>query len=81
MMRRPSLDQLDNSQSEESCHSERCMTTMKNVFIYKCTLFYMLKLLKLEMKKHVTCGEDKPCHSPAQAVHRLSGTWPAGTIL
>lgn len=81
VMRRPSLGQLDNSQSEESCYNECSMTTMKSLFIHKCTLFYMLKISKLEMKKHVTWGEDKPWHSPAQAAHRLSGTWPAGTIL
>lgn len=39
------------------------------------------KSFKLEMETHGSGGEEKLCHSPAQVVHRLSGTWPAGTIL
>lgn len=43
--------------------------------------FIFGQLSKLGMEKPMSGGKKSLCHSPALVVHRLSGTWPAGTVL
>lgn len=49
--------------------------THQSVYCFICWKSYMLEMQR--------CREDvrgKRCYSPAQAAHRLSDTWPAGTV-
>lgn len=81
MMRRPSWEQSDIAQSVERGYGEHSMMAMKRLLKYKCTLSDMLQVFTLEMEKQMSDGAEMLNHSPARAVHRLSGTWLAGTVL
>lgn len=75
------MDKLDNSQSGERCHSEHSMTGIKTHLYINVHYCICWKSFKLDTETHGSGGEETLCHSPAQVVHRLSGTWPAGTVL
>lgn len=54
-------------------------TAMESLRTRKCTLYVETRLNQKWRSTHVV--PKNSCHSPVRVVHRLSGTWPAGTVL